>query len=84
MQAGADQIPGTSNDGWTCGTPVEVVMNDPGALLAVEMNGGGVCGQSHSKVRRMALCSIQACRHLPIDVLLADLPVLDCGGGQLP
>jgi DMSO/TMAO reductase YedYZ molybdopterin-dependent catalytic subunit len=39
VQAGADQILSTSNDGWTCGTPTEVVMNDTGALLAVGMNG---------------------------------------------
>ncbi len=39
VRAGADQILSTSNDGWTCGTPTEVVMNDPHALLAVGMNG---------------------------------------------
>jgi DMSO/TMAO reductase YedYZ molybdopterin-dependent catalytic subunit len=39
VQAGADQILSTSNDGWTCGTPTEVVMNDSRALLAVGMNG---------------------------------------------
>jgi DMSO/TMAO reductase YedYZ molybdopterin-dependent catalytic subunit len=39
VRAGADQILSTSNDGWTCGTPTEVVMADPDALLAVGMNG---------------------------------------------
>ena len=39
VRRGADQILSTSNDGWTCGTPTEVVMNDPDALLAVGMNG---------------------------------------------
>jgi DMSO/TMAO reductase YedYZ molybdopterin-dependent catalytic subunit len=39
VRAGADQILSTSNDGWTAGTPTEVVMNDPHALLAVGMNG---------------------------------------------
>jgi DMSO/TMAO reductase YedYZ molybdopterin-dependent catalytic subunit len=39
VRSGADQILSTSNDGWTCGTPTEVVMNDPDALLAVGMNG---------------------------------------------
>jgi DMSO/TMAO reductase YedYZ molybdopterin-dependent catalytic subunit len=39
VQSGADQILSTSNDGWTAGTPVEAVMNDPHALLAVGMNG---------------------------------------------
>ncbi|HTZ29687.1 MAG TPA: molybdopterin-dependent oxidoreductase [Streptosporangiaceae bacterium] len=39
VQAGADQILSTSNDGWTAGTPTAVVMSDPDALLAVGMNG---------------------------------------------
>ncbi len=39
VRAGADQILSTSNDGWTAGTPTEVVMNDPHALLAIGMNG---------------------------------------------
>jgi DMSO/TMAO reductase YedYZ molybdopterin-dependent catalytic subunit len=39
VQAGADQILSTSNDGWTAGTPTAVVMGDPDALLAVGMNG---------------------------------------------
>jgi DMSO/TMAO reductase YedYZ molybdopterin-dependent catalytic subunit len=40
VQPGADQILTRSSDGWTCGTPTEVVMEpDRGALLAVGMNG---------------------------------------------
>jgi DMSO/TMAO reductase YedYZ molybdopterin-dependent catalytic subunit len=39
VHAGADQILSTSNDGWTAGTPTDVVMSDPDALLAVGMNG---------------------------------------------
>jgi DMSO/TMAO reductase YedYZ molybdopterin-dependent catalytic subunit len=39
VQAGADQILSTSNDGWTAGTPTQVVLDDPDALLAVGMNG---------------------------------------------
>ncbi|MFD6099131.1 molybdopterin-dependent oxidoreductase [Nocardiopsis flavescens] len=39
VQAGADQILATSHDGWTCGTPTEVVMDGRDALLAVGMNG---------------------------------------------
>jgi hypothetical protein len=35
-------------------------------------------------VRQIPLCSIQACRHPPIDVFLVDLPVFDGGGRQLP
>jgi hypothetical protein len=30
------------------------------------------------------LYSIQACRQPPIDIFLVDLPVIDCGGRQLP
>jgi DMSO/TMAO reductase YedYZ molybdopterin-dependent catalytic subunit len=36
---GADQLVTRSVDGWTCGTPTEVVRNSPNALLAVGMNG---------------------------------------------
>jgi DMSO/TMAO reductase YedYZ molybdopterin-dependent catalytic subunit len=37
--AGADQILSTSVDGYTCGTPVETVLDGRNALLAVGMNG---------------------------------------------
>ncbi|RKS06370.1 DMSO/TMAO reductase YedYZ molybdopterin-dependent catalytic subunit [Nocardiopsis sp. Huas11] len=39
VQSGADQILSTSDDGWTCGTPTEVVMDGRDALLAVGMGG---------------------------------------------
>ena len=40
VRPGADQIFTTSTDGWTCGTPTDVVMQpDRGALLAIGMNG---------------------------------------------
>ncbi|MCW2633143.1 MAG: sulfite oxidase-like oxidoreductase, partial [Pseudonocardia sp.] len=40
VQPGASQIFTTSEDGWTCGTPTDVVMEaDRGALLAIGMNG---------------------------------------------
>jgi DMSO/TMAO reductase YedYZ molybdopterin-dependent catalytic subunit len=39
VRRGADQILSTSSDGWTCGTPVEAVMDGRNALLAVGMNG---------------------------------------------
>ncbi|MDE3725128.1 molybdopterin-dependent oxidoreductase [Nocardiopsis sp. N85] len=39
VHADADQILATSHDGWTCGTPTEVVMDGRDALLAVGMNG---------------------------------------------
>ena len=40
VRAGADQLYSTSVDGWTAGTPVDVVMDRKrGALLAIGMNG---------------------------------------------
>jgi len=39
VKRGADQILSTSSDGWTCGTPVEAVMDGRNALIAVGMNG---------------------------------------------
>jgi DMSO/TMAO reductase YedYZ molybdopterin-dependent catalytic subunit len=39
VRRGADQILSTSSDGWTCGTPIETVMDGRDALLAVGMNG---------------------------------------------
>ncbi|HEX4063850.1 MAG TPA: molybdopterin-dependent oxidoreductase [Streptosporangiaceae bacterium] len=38
-RAGADQILSTSVDGYTCGTPVQAVLDGREALLAVGMNG---------------------------------------------
>jgi DMSO/TMAO reductase YedYZ molybdopterin-dependent catalytic subunit len=38
-RAGADQILSTSVDGYTCGTPVQTVLDGRNALLAVGMNG---------------------------------------------
>ncbi|WP_214413491.1 molybdopterin-dependent oxidoreductase [Sphaerisporangium fuscum] len=39
IRSGADMLLSTSSDGWTCGTPVDVVMDGRDALLAVAMNG---------------------------------------------
>jgi Sulfite oxidase and related enzymes len=39
IRPGADMLLSTSTDGFTCGTPVEVVMDGRDALLAVGMNG---------------------------------------------
>ncbi len=36
---GADAVKQTSEDGWTCGTPLEALTDDRGAMLAVAMNG---------------------------------------------
>ena len=39
VQAGADAVKQTSQDGWTCGTPLEALTDDRGAMLAFGMNG---------------------------------------------
>ena len=39
LQAGAEQLASRSADGWTCGTPLDVVMDGRDAMLAVGMNG---------------------------------------------
>ncbi|AWS42744.1 molybdopterin-dependent oxidoreductase [Streptosporangium sp. 'caverna'] len=39
VRADADQILSRSADGWTCGTPVQAVLDGRDALLAVGMNG---------------------------------------------
>jgi DMSO/TMAO reductase YedYZ molybdopterin-dependent catalytic subunit len=39
VRPGADAVLQTSDDGWTCGTPLEVLTDDRNALLAIAMNG---------------------------------------------
>lgn len=40
VRPGAEQLFSTSTDGWTCGTPVEAVLDrSRGAMLAIGMNG---------------------------------------------
>jgi DMSO/TMAO reductase YedYZ molybdopterin-dependent catalytic subunit len=39
IQEGADALLQTSDDGWTCGTPLAAVTDDRNAMLAVAMNG---------------------------------------------
>ncbi|MBB2909991.1 DMSO/TMAO reductase YedYZ molybdopterin-dependent catalytic subunit [Streptosporangium becharense] len=39
VQKGADMLLSTSADGWTCGTPADVVLDGRNALLAFAMNG---------------------------------------------
>lgn len=39
VQAGADALLSTSDDGWTCGTPLEALTDGRNALLALTMNG---------------------------------------------
>ena len=39
LQDGADAVLQTSQDGWTCGTPLAALTDDRNAMLAVAMNG---------------------------------------------
>ncbi len=39
VRPGADAVLQTSDDGWTCGTPLSVLTDDRSAMLAVAMNG---------------------------------------------
>jgi DMSO/TMAO reductase YedYZ molybdopterin-dependent catalytic subunit len=39
LQPGAEQVVSRSVDGWTCGTPIEAIMDGRDAMLAVAMNG---------------------------------------------
>lgn len=39
VQHGADAVKQTSEDGWTCGTPVEALADSRNAMLAIGMNG---------------------------------------------
>ncbi len=39
VQPGAEQVFGTSIDGWTCGFPVEVALDGRDAMIAIGMNG---------------------------------------------
>ncbi len=54
VRSGADQILSTSDDGWTCGTPTEVVMDGRDALLAVGM-GGEPLPHAHGYPARMVV-----------------------------
>jgi DMSO/TMAO reductase YedYZ molybdopterin-dependent catalytic subunit len=39
VQPNADAVLQTSEDGWTCGTPIQALTDDRNALLAIAMNG---------------------------------------------
>ena len=39
VQAGAEQLAGTSDDGWTCGFPVKIALDGRDAMVALGMNG---------------------------------------------
>jgi DMSO/TMAO reductase YedYZ molybdopterin-dependent catalytic subunit len=39
VQDGAEQVVSRSTDGWTCGSPIEAIMDGRDAMLAIAMNG---------------------------------------------
>ncbi|MGA9277354.1 molybdopterin-dependent oxidoreductase, partial [Ilumatobacter sp.] len=39
LQTGAEQVVSRSVDGWTCGSPIEAIMDGRDAMLAIAMNG---------------------------------------------
>ena len=51
LQPGAEQLASRSADGWTCGTPLDVVMDGRDAMLAVAMNGEPLPAQHGYPVR---------------------------------
>jgi len=51
LQAGAAQLASRSTDGWTCGTPLDVVMDGRDAMLAIGMNGEPLAAQHGYPVR---------------------------------
>ncbi len=51
LQQGAEQVASRSVDGWTCGTPVEAIMDGRDAMLAIAMNGEPLPAQHGYPVR---------------------------------
>ena len=53
VRGDADMLLTTSSDGWTCGTPLDVVMDGRQALLAVAMNGSALPVEHGFPVRQV-------------------------------
>jgi DMSO/TMAO reductase YedYZ molybdopterin-dependent catalytic subunit len=51
LQPGAEQVVSRSIDGWTCGSPTEVIMDGRDAMLAIAMNGEPLPAQHGYPVR---------------------------------
>ncbi len=51
VQAGAEQVVSRSVDGWTCGSPLESIMDGRDAMLAIAMNGEPLPAQHGYPVR---------------------------------
>lgn len=51
VQDGAEQVVSRSIDGWTCGSPLETIMDGRDAMLAIAMNGEALPAQHGFPVR---------------------------------
>ncbi len=51
LQEGAEQVVSRSIDGWTCGSPIEAIMDGRDAMLAIAMNGEPLPAQHGYPVR---------------------------------
>lgn len=51
LQEGAEQVVSRSVDGWTCGSPIEAIMDGRDAMLAIAMNGEPLPAQHGYPVR---------------------------------
>lgn len=51
LQTGAEQFVSRSTDGWTCGSPIEAIMDGRNAMLAFGMNGEPLPAQHGFPVR---------------------------------
>jgi DMSO/TMAO reductase YedYZ molybdopterin-dependent catalytic subunit len=51
VQDGAEQVVSQSIDGWTCGSPLETIMDGRDAMLAIAMNGEALPAQHGFPVR---------------------------------
>jgi DMSO/TMAO reductase YedYZ molybdopterin-dependent catalytic subunit len=51
VQDGAEQVVSRSVDGWTCGSPLETIMDGRDAMLAIAMNGEALPAQHGFPVR---------------------------------
>ena len=61
-QAGADAVLQTSDDGWTCGTPLAALTDGRNAMLAVAMNGTPLPIEHGFPVRTWCRGSTATCR----------------------
>ncbi len=84
--AGADAVLQTSDDGWTCGTPLAALTDDRNAMLAIAMNGAPLPIEHGFPVRTVVpglYGYVSACKwvvDMEVTALRRDLGVLDRAG----